>query len=156
MGIAKKIMLHTCCAPCASACLEQLKNEGEEPLLFFSNSNIDSVAEYYTRLLEVRGLAGCFEVALLEDPYDHKSWLEAVSGLEQEPEKGGRCLACFRFSLSRTAEKAVGYNFATTLTISPHKRTSDLFRIGSEFKGFLPLDFKKKTVLQEACSCRRS
>ena len=89
MKSEKRITLHTCCAPCATACIERLLQEDWTPRLFFSNSNIDSITEYEKRLAEVRRLADRYSLELTADPYDHESWLKAVEGLESEPEEGG-------------------------------------------------------------------
>lgn len=141
------ILLHTCCAPCASASVLRLLSEQQHPTLFYSNSNIYPYSEYLRRLEEVYRLARILEVEVIEDSYDHAAWLGAVQGLEAEPEKGSRCRVCFSYSLSRTAEKAfqLGFQqFATTLTISPHKSSRVLFEVGSEYPAFRPWDFKKQ------------
>ena len=94
------LLLHVCCAPCASACVERLIDEGREIILFFSNSNIVTEEEYEKRLFWVRELAGHHKLELLTDPYDHASWLAHVSGLagyETFPEGGARCRKCFEW-----------------------------------------------------------
>ena len=145
--LQKKLLLHTCCAPCACGCLEKL--EGREITLFFSNSNLNSREEYEKRLENVRIFAERFSFPLLIDPYDHQAWLEQVSGIpdyENAPERGIRCGACFKFSLGRTAKAAekLDMNFATTLTVSPHKNSKLIFSIGAECSPrFEPIDFKK-------------
>ena len=144
MDSGNKIILHTCCGPCASACIERLLREKLQPVLFFSNSNIDTEGEYGKRLEQAKRLAEEYSLELKTDPYDHDKWLSAIRGLESEPEKGGRCLECFRFSLRRTAEFAGGEQFATSLTVSPHKRSADIFAIGGRLPGFQPFDFKKQ------------
>ena len=105
----KKLLLHTCCAPCASGCIERLFAENREVTLYFSNSNIDTEEEYEKRLNEVRKFAEHFHLPLLTDPYDHAAWLAQVSQVpdhEKQPERGLRCSACFAWSLRRTAEEA--------------------------------------------------
>ena len=144
------ILLHVCCAPCASACIERLQEEQYKPVLFFSNSNINTEEEFQKRLIEVRRLAKIHCLELIEDPYDHQSWLKTISGMEKEPEKGKRCLACFRFSLSKAALQASGKPFCTSLTVSPHKRSSDIFSIGTNYEGFQSIDFKKKNGFQRS------
>ncbi|MDZ7821820.1 MAG: epoxyqueuosine reductase QueH [Candidatus Marinimicrobia bacterium] len=83
-----RILLHTCCAVCAAACTERLRQEGLEPVLFFSNSNIYPREEYERRLAAAKKLAELQDLELVLDDYDHEAWREAVKGLEQEPEKG--------------------------------------------------------------------
>ena len=120
------VLLHACCGPCASACEPQLKEEGHDVVLFFSNCNIDTRAEFEKRLAEVRKLAAADGVAVVADDYDHADWLEQVAkGFEREPEKGARCARCFRYSLARAAAWAAAHGFdafTTSLTVSPHSR----------------------------------
>ena len=159
-----KVALHVCCGPCASACVPALRDLGNEVALFFSNSNIDTEAEFEKRLTNARKLAEADGVELVADSYDHEDWLEKVAkGFEDAPEKGARCARCFRYSLARTAAWAAehGYEaFTTSLTVSPHKVSPMVFEAGADAaweastKGcggsasaapmFLPVDFKKK------------
>ncbi|WET05588.1 epoxyqueuosine reductase QueH [Lentisphaerota bacterium ZTH] len=141
-----KILLHVCCAPCATACVERLLANERQVVLFFSNSNIDTSEEFEKRLLHVHHLASAFKVPVLVDPYNHEKWLQSIVGLESEPEKGARCVRCFNFSLSRAADKAreIGIEaFTTTLTVSPHKSSQTIFNIGERFSGFESWNFKK-------------
>ncbi|MBI9105376.1 MAG: epoxyqueuosine reductase QueH [Spirochaetales bacterium] len=141
----KKLLLHTCCGPCATASVERLLDEGWAVDLFYSNSNILSYDEYQRRLEGVLKIAGYFKVGLVEDEYDHDAWLCEIKGLEAEPEKGSRCGVCFEYSLGRTAAVSGGYSgWATTLTISPHKNSKLIFEIGKKAGGFIEYDFKKK------------
>lgn len=143
----KKILLHTCCAICASACVERLRSEDIEPVMFFSNHNISPKEEYDKRLDAARKLADAWHVELIVDSYDHAGWLKAVEGLESEPERGKRCERCFAYSLARTAQYAEdnGFDaFTTTLTVSPHKVSRTIFEIGERFPAYEAWDFKKK------------
>lgn len=145
----KHLLLHTCCAPCASGCVEPLQNADRIVTLFFSNSNLCSFAEYEKRLDSVRILADFYHMDLLIDPYDHEAWLTRVSTVpnyQSAPERGPRCAACFEYSFYRAAQKAqkLGMNFATTLTVSPHKNSKVLFAIGEQYPHFEAWDFKKK------------
>lgn len=142
-----KLLLHTCCAPCAAPSAERMVLDGREVVLFFSNFNIHPEEEYRKRLEHARLLAEQMNLVIEEDQYDHDEWLAHVRGLEDEPEKGKRCEKCFEFSLARTAQMAerLGIpSFATTLTLSPHKVSRIIFEIGLRFSGFEPIDFKKK------------
>lgn len=142
-----KMLVHICCAPCATASVERVLLDGYVPVLFFCNSNIWPRDEYEQRLAAARALAEKMELVIEEDQYDHEAWLEKIRGLEDEPEKGARCLKCFEFSLARTAELAARLGipkFCTTLTVSPHKVSRLIFEIGARFDGFEPIDFKKK------------
>ena len=142
-----KVLLHSCCGPCASACVPRLKDGGHAVTLFFSNSNIDTREEYEKRLAEARKLAATEGVALVADAYDHPEWLrEVAAGYEDEPEKGRRCERCYRYNLARTAGYAAAHGFeafTTSLTVSPHKPSAKIFA-ASDDPRFLREDFKKK------------
>lgn len=148
-----KVLLHSCCGPCASACVPRLKAEGHEVTMFFANSNIDTEAEYEKRLNAARRLAEAEGVRLVPLPYDHDEWLrEVAKGLEDAPEKGARCQKCFRYNLKKTAEACgkMGLDaFATSLTVSPHKVSSMIFA-ASDDPRFMKADFKKREGFKES------
>lgn len=150
-----RVLLHTCCGPCASACAPRLREQGHEVALFFSNSNIDTAEEFGRREAAARKLAEAEGVEMATDEYRHGDWLEAVAkGFEAEPERGARCERCFRWSMERTAEFAAanGFDaFASSLTVSPHKPSGLVFAAGREAAAaaggvveFLEEDFKKR------------
>lgn len=147
MGAEKKILLHACCAPCSSACVERLLEEGYKVALFYSNSNIAPQSEYYKRLMEAKKLADILGIEFIEDEQNHEEWLEYIRGLEDEPEGGKRCMKCFAYRMARTSKEAdkKGFSlFSTTLTLSPFKSSKMIFEIGKAFVKYLPFDFKKK------------
>lgn len=142
----KRLLLHTCCAPCSAGCIEKLK-ENYEVTLFFSNSNIFPKEEFEKRLKEAEKLANLLGVCIISDDYSHDKWREFVKGLEEEPEKGKRCEKCFEFNLSRAsdyAEKNKFDFFTTTLTISPHKESEKIFKTAKKFLRFLKICFKNE------------
>ena len=128
------MLLHTCCGPCASACVPTLKDLGREVTMLFANSNIDTKEEFDKRLREAEKLAAVDGVKIVALPYDHEEWLrEVAAGYEHEPEKGARCERCFRYNLTKAAKyaKAHGFDeFTTSLTISPHKVSPVIFAAG--------------------------
>ncbi|NLF21903.1 MAG: epoxyqueuosine reductase QueH [Lentisphaerae bacterium] len=144
------VLLHTCCAPCASACIERLQAARYGVTLFFSNANIGDADEYVRRLRSVERLAAALRVELIVDTEArHGDWLAAIRGHEQAPEGGARCRPCFGFSLERTARAAARLglaHFTTSLTVSPHKHTPAILAAGRAVDAarFLPLDFKKQ------------
>ena len=143
------VLLHTCCGPCASACVPRLRDDGHAVTLFFSNSNIDTAAEFDRRRAAAETLAAAEGVPLVADAYDHAAWRrEVAAGLEDAPERGARCAKCFRFSLARAAAYAAAHGFdavTTSLTVSPHKVSSVIFAQGDAVTpNFLHCDFKKK------------
>jgi len=142
-----RILVHTCCAPCAAPAAERLRLHGMAVTLFFCNPNIWPEAEHRRRLAAVHTLAGAIGVAVVEAPYDHEAWLAAVRGLEAEPERGERCRRCFAFNLARTAEAAdrLGFPaFTTTLTLGPQKDSRMIFAEGRRFPAYQAWDFKKE------------
>jgi|APIni6443716594_1056825.scaffolds.fasta_scaffold63570_2 hypothetical protein len=147
MKLTDRILLHVCCAPCSTAVIERLKEQGYDIKLFFSNSNIHPAEEFNKRIDEARKIALMLNLDLIEDAYDHDAWLAHISGLEDEPERGKRCLKCFAYSLGKTcimAQKIGLPGFTTTLTVSRHKSSRDIFSIGITLPGFLTMDFKKQ------------
>lgn len=141
-----KILLHSCCGPCASACVPRLKELGHQPTMLFANSNIDTQEEFEKRLLEAKKLAAADGVDIESIPYDHDDWLRHVAaGYESEPEKGERCRRCFRYNLAKTAQYAAAHGFdmfTTSLTVSPHK-ISEMVFAASDDPRFLKENFKK-------------
>ncbi len=153
-----EILLHACCAPCATASIQRLQEDGRDVVLYFANSNIDTPDEFARRLDNVVKLAENLNLPLHVDEYDHAAWLEQIRGLEDEPEKGLRCEKCFAFNLGRSAQKAkeLGIkNFTTTLTISPHKPARKIFEIGAGFEGYVEYDFKKKDGFKRSIELSR-
>ena len=144
----RDLLLHICCAPCGGGCVDrpEMISPERKVKLFYSNSNLDSAAEFERRLECVRRLAEYFSLELVVDPYDHTSWLQAISGLESAPEGGARCRKCFEFNLHRTAAAAAAENsaFTTKLSVSPRKSSAVLFETGSQWADFEKIDFKKK------------
>ena len=148
----RKILLHICCAPCGSSSIERLLHEKNEVTLFFSNSNIFPEEEFQKRLYYAEKLANFYQIALIRDIYDHEAWRKMAierrdSDLENEPEGGKRCFECFKFNLERTAQKAKQLSipaFTTTLTVSPHKNSAQIFEAGKNFPEFREYDFKKQ------------
>ncbi|MDD2598012.1 MAG: epoxyqueuosine reductase QueH [Kiritimatiellae bacterium] len=144
------VLLHTCCAPCATHCIEVLCALGHTPTLFFSNANIAPESEFYRRAQEVTKLANIANLPLIIDNPDHSEWLARVAaGLESEPEQGARCARCFQYALQRSHRqmRASGLDaFTTTLTVSPHKLSDLIARIGREISEseYLNLNFKKQ------------
>ena len=154
-----RLLLHSCCAPCSSHCLEFLR-EYFDVTVFYYNPNITEQAEYEYRMHEEQRLIKAYNdqvlamqggaapeeafsgmhsssaarlIHMIDAPYDPEHYLEAVKDMEELPEGGDRCTVCFGLRLRRTAEEAAagGYDyFTTTLTISPLKDAERLNRIG--------------------------
>lgn len=147
-----RLLLHSCCAPCSSTCLERLKDHFSITVLYY-NPNIDEREEYEKRKAEqIRFLNETGWADFLDCDHEKEKFFAAVEGLEQEPERGKRCYVCYKLRLEKTAQtaKEKGYDFfATTLTLSPYKNAEWLNEIGEELGGryavtYLFTDFKKK------------
>ena len=154
-GEVPKLLLHVCCAPCSSYCLEYL-SEYFEITVFYFNPNISIKEEYEHRLNEEKRYISLKEfkhpIKITESRYDPQEFFAAVKGLEREPEGGLRCRECFKLRLEESAKKAkeLGFDyFTTTLTISPLKNAELLNEIGAQMGekygvSWLYSDFKKK------------
>lgn len=161
-GQTPRLLLHACCAPCSSYVLEYLSRYFAITLWFY-NPNIAPEAEYRFRAEELRRLAAAMPlrhpVTVKVAPYDPTAFSAAVKGLEQEPEGGARCRACFALRLSAAAKQAAagGYDYVTTtLSISPLKNAALLNDIGAataEKAGvsWLYADFKKRDGYRRSC-----
>ncbi len=141
------ILLHVCCGPCSTTCVERLIDEGWSVVLYFSNSNIYPEAEHEKRYGELLKVAALHGLEVIKERYDHERWLRCISGLEGEREGGSRCSRCFAYNLAQAHDKAVELgieHFTTTLTVSRFKNSSRIFAVGEQFDGFKAIDFKKR------------
>jgi predicted adenine nucleotide alpha hydrolase (AANH) superfamily ATPase len=150
-GKNKKLLLHSCCAPCSTACIERLKDFFDLTIYYY-NPNIDTDLEYQKRLLEQIRYCDTLGVKVISDGYLGDEYLSNVASLEKEKEGGARCEKCFYLRLKKTAKKAKenGFDlFMTTLTVSPLKNADLINKIGKmvemeEKIEYLVSDFKKK------------
>lgn len=157
--LGKSLFLHVCCAPCSSYVLEYL-SAYFAITVFYYNPNITVEEEYLHRMREEKRLIEAYmaegkcryPICFTEGGYDPAVFLEAVRGLEGEPEGGKRCSVCFGLRLSEAARLAAngGFDYYTTsLTVGPRKdaeRINGIGRAQAERFGieFLPCDFKKR------------
>ncbi len=128
-----KILLHCCCAPCSAAILEWMLQNDWQPTLFYFNPNIFPEEEYLIRKRECTRYAAKLGVPFIDGDYDHGQWLRSVAGLETEPERGRRCLQCFKMRLNATAQMAKQQGFAlfgTTLASSRWKNLEQINEAG--------------------------
>lgn len=134
-SLAKKILVHTCCAPCSTYSFEKLVEYGIIPVGFFYNPNIHPENEYKRRLNELEGYSNIKKYSLIIKEDSSAVWFEAVKGFEEEKEGGKRCEICYKLRLEKTAIFAKENNFdgfSTVLTISPHKNSAVINQIGKE------------------------
>ncbi len=129
------VLLHACCAPCSSAIVEWLLMHEIEPVIYYYNPNIFPQEEYEIRKQESQRHAESLGIRWIDDDYFHDAWRQAVCGLEEEPERGKRCEACFYHRLLATARKAQGLGipwFATTLASSRWKNLEQINAAGEK------------------------
>jgi predicted adenine nucleotide alpha hydrolase (AANH) superfamily ATPase len=150
-GERKSVLLHTCCGPCSSACIERLRKYLDVTVYFY-NPNVEPFEEYLKRKETQIKLLKDLDIPYIDADYDNDYYRSSVKGLESEREGGARCPVCFKIRLKRTAEVAKENNFdyfCTSLTVSPHKNSDIINKIGhaiGESIGikFLYSDFKKR------------
>ena len=147
----KTLLLHSCCGPCSTACIERLK-QFFDVTIFYYNPNIYPKEEFEKRLYNQQKVINYFsDVKIVSPTYEEEIYLKTVKGLEGEKEGGKRCEECFKLRLRETAlyAKLHGYDyFGTTLTVSSHKNEQHINQIGKEISeetkvDFLFSDFKK-------------
>ena len=91
----RKVLLHSCCAPCSSAIIECMLENGIRPTVFYCNPNIYPQAEYEIRKNEAIRFVTSKNIDFIDADYDYAHWLHTMQGLEHEPERGSRCPKCF-------------------------------------------------------------
>ena len=153
------MLVHICCSVDSHYFLQKLQADypNEKLTGFFYDPNIHPYSEYYLRLLDVKRSCKMLGIDLVEGEYDFENWLEAVRGLEHEPEKGSRCSVCFdrRFEVSAKKASELGETiFTSTLLTSPKKSLKQLQTAGdflAEKHGisFVAPDYRKASGTQE-------
>ena len=160
-----RLLLHSCCGPCSTACIERVLADYKVSI-FFYNPCITDKEEYEKRKdAQIKFLNAFNEnlpeedkVEFIEGEYLPEEFFEVAAEYADEPEGGLRCTECFKLRLDRTARAALkmGYDiFGTTLTVSPHKNYNLISAIGCEIGSkynieFLDIDFKKKAGFQRS------
>ena len=131
-GGVTKVLLHTCCAPCSSAIIECMLQQGITPVIYYSNSNIFPLDEYLHRKYECTRYARSLGLEIVDDDYAHDSWrCEVAKGRENEPERGARCLECFKYRLLRAARYASENGLTVLTTTLASSRWKDLDQVNA-------------------------
>lgn len=148
-----RLLLHSCCAPCSSSCLELLQRHFDITVYYY-NPNIDTAEEFEKRASDQRRLISEMGsgISFIEEKYDTTEFIESVYGYEDLPEGGERCKICIKIRMEKAASFAVGkgFNFfTTTLSVSPLKDAEFINQTGAELAKkygvpFLFSDFKKR------------
>lgn len=154
----KKVLVHVCCAPCATYTLEKLKEIYADLTAFFYNPCIQPDSEYEKRSKCLVDFCKQMDYKLIVDKNGFEEWIEATNEFKKEPEGGKRCTICFTSRLEKTFEYAKANNFdaiTTTLTISPHKNAKLINKIGKELSmkycvEFIKEDFKKNNGFKKS------
>ena len=172
----KKLLLHSCCAPCSGDIMLRLKESGVNYTIYFYNPNIHPRREYILRKEENLEFARKYNIPFIDDDYDTRNWFDRVKGQEWEPERGKRCSSCFDMRFYKTAEYASKNNFSlisSTLGISRWKDMNQINQSGlkaaSQFNGIdywtfnwrknkgsenmIKISKKEKFYMQEYCGC---
>lgn len=124
-----KVLLHSCCAPCSSAIIECMLANGIRPTIFYCNPNIYPQEEYEIRKAEAIRYVQDLDLDFIDADYDYIRWRETIKGLENEPERGGRCLKCFTLRLTETARYASEHSFSVFTTTLASSRWKNLEQI---------------------------
>ena len=154
-GKTPSVLLHSCCAPCSSHVIDTLTKNFDITILYY-NPNIEPYEEYLKRKEEeirfINEYPNKNKLDIIDCDYDNDLFKEMSKGLENEPERGARCIKCYYLRLDKTANIAseLKYDFfGTTLTVSPLKNSNKLNEIGLLLQEkynikYLVSDFKKK------------
>ena len=137
----KKVLLHSCCAPCSCSILQRMIESGIEPTVYFYNPNIYPKEEYEHRKKEVVRYAQKMKIPFMDADYEIDGWLEAVQGHEEDVERGKRCTLCFEMRLGKTAAYAAenGFKvFTTSLGISRWKDLEQVNHAGRRAASLFP------------------
>ena len=172
----KKLLLHSCCAPCSGDIMLRLQESGVDYTIYFYNPNIHPKQEYILRKEENLEFARKYNIPFIDDDYDTRNWFDRVKGQAWEPERGKRCSSCFDMRFYKTAEYASNNNFSlisSTLGISRWKDMNQINQSGlkaaSQFNGIdywtfnwrknkgsenmIKISKKEKFYMQEYCGC---
>jgi epoxyqueuosine reductase len=175
----ERVLLHACCAGCSGEIIEALSYSDIKFAIYFYNPNINTKEEYKKRLKDVERFANKKNIEFIPGPYDPEKWQQEIEGLEQEPERGARCQACFRMRFKKAAEFAKNNNFnllTSSLGISRWKNLADINTKGQEaVSNIIGLDYwdynwrsqggsermykiakREKFYMQKYCGCSYS
>ena len=177
----KRILLHSCCAPCSSSVISFLTKYFDITILYY-NPNISPKDEYLKRKKEqirlIKEIDKINKIDIIDCDYDNDLYEKSIKGFEDCPERGQRCTICFKLRIEKTAKlaKELGYDyFCSTLTVSPYKDAKLINDIGivmskkydikwlySDFKkadGYkksIELSKKYNLYRQDYCGCKYS
>ena len=161
----KKLLLHTCCAPCSGSIILSIEASGIDFTIFFYNPNIHPKKEYEIRKDENIRFAEKYGVPIVDAEYDTDNWYARAKGMEFEPERGSRCAMCFDMRMERTALYAHENGFDTIATSLGISRWNDLNQVNeagknaaNKYEGLTYWDYNWRKNGGSACNmeiCKR-
>ena len=125
----KKVLLHSCCAPCSGEVMEAMLASGIDYTIFFYNPNIHPRKEYLLRKDENIAFAEKYNVPFVDCDYDTDNWFARAKGMEMEPERGIRCTMCFDMRFEKAAQYAHEHNFPVFTSSLGISRWKDMNQI---------------------------
>lgn len=126
-----RLLLLSCCAPCACAVIKKLRDEQKNFAVAFYNPNIYPAAEYLKRRDEQKTLCRKWDIEFIELPYDPENWLAAASSYKDEPERGRRCSVCFEFRIKKVMQYAKENGFDAVSSVLGVSRWKDLRQVNA-------------------------
>ena len=127
--VPKRLLLHSCCAPCSSHVITFLTKYFDITILYY-NPNISPIEEYNKRKKEqislIKQIETINKLDILDCDYENELYEKNIKGYENCKERGARCTICFNMRMEKTAQLAKQNNFdyfCTTLTVSPYKNS---------------------------------
>lgn len=128
-GGSKRVLMHSCCAPCAAELMLSMKSAGIDLTIYFYNPNIHPREEYEIRKQEYIRYANELDIPFIDGDYDSDDWFERTRGQELEPERGARCTTCFDMRLEKTAQYAREHGFSVFTSSLGISRWKDMQQI---------------------------
>ena len=165
-----RLLAHVCCGPCTTYPIKWL-NQYFDVTVIFHNSNIYPNAEFERRYRTLESFIKQFndeysaQIKIVKAPYDNEEFNTHLDPFKAEPEGGARCAICYRLRMERSMQFALEHGFeyfTTVMTISPHKDSQLINKIGQGLAYKFPdvkyfhSDFKKSDgFLQAGKMCQK-
>lgn len=169
-----KLLFHICCAPC-SGWLSHHLSKDYQLVIYFDNPNIWPLEEFNKRASEAQKFFAAKSIDFVLADWNHQEWLQFITGLEQEPERGKRCKLCYYYRLEKAGKYAANHGFeyfTTSLSFSPYKDQraviylgrsvakkyqlhfiDDNFRLNNNWRQALDFSKKQSFYRQKYCGC---
>ncbi|QWT17254.1 epoxyqueuosine reductase QueH [Collinsella sp. zg1085] len=142
-----QLLLHACCAPCSLEPVRLLREEGFEPVICWTNANIQPALERQRRFEELSAWCEHEQLELIGAPEDEAAW-EAYVGRIGSKHRETRCRVCYHLRLEEACRVAAERGFSyvgTTLAVSPYQ----LFDICNEELERLTARYHLKPLIRD-------